>query len=467
MKYHLAIDIGASSGRHILGWLEDGKYRMEEVYRFPNGAVNRNGHLCWKLEDLYGHVLAGIQKCGELNKIPETIGIDTWALDYVLLNDAGTPIAPTYAYRDKRTDGMEAAVSDDIPDEILYAENGIQKMAINTIYQLKAHLLERPDDFSVAKAFLMIPDYLNYRLTGIMANEYTNATTTGLVDARSCDWNRKMIRTLGLPESIFLPIRLPGTLLGGLSEEVKRTVGFDSKVVLPATHDTGSAFLAVPSGESDTITLSSGTWSLMGTENSKPMTDESCRTENFTNEGGYEKRYRFLKNIMGLWIIQSIRHELNDSLSFPELEQAARSCSEFPSRIPANAPRFLSPASMISEIQSACRETKQQIPQSPGELMQCAYASLANCYKETADSLSAVTGKQYTAVHIVGGGSRDSYLNQLTANAVGLPVIAGPTEGTALGNLMVQFLYSKEFPDLFAARKAIRSSFELKEYFAK
>ncbi len=463
-RYYLAIDIGASSGRHILGSVENGRYVLEEIYRFSNGATMREGHLCWDYDAIFSQVVEGLSRCYALGKIPETIGIDTWGLDYVLLDKNGNRIGLPVAYRDERTSGMEKIVADMVTDDALYRRTGIQKMTINTIYQLAAQRHEHPEELEKAEFFLMVPDYLNYMLTGRMCSEYTNATTTALVGAESKKWDYELIQELGYPEKSFLPLSMPGTVIGSLKEEIAAQVGFQTKVILPATHDTGSAFLAVPAKDDNSVYISSGTWSLMGVENSAPITDESSRLHNFTNEGGYQYRYRYLKNIMGLWIIQSIRHETNDMFSFSQMEAMARAESEFPSIVPVNDARFLAPENMSEEICAACRESGQPTPKNMGQIVQCAYRSLAECYRDTIKELETVTEKKYTSINVVGGGSKDSYLNELTAHAAGLPLCAGPAEGTAIGNLIVQMIHDGTFADLAEARSAIRPSFEMKEF---
>ena len=325
----------------------------------------------------------------------------------------------------------------------------------------------------------MVPEYLNFVLTGKMANEYTNATTGNLVNARAKDWDWEVIDKLGLPRRIFGKLEMPGTALGGLTSAVQATVGFNAQVVLPATHDTGSAFLAVPARDDQAVYISSGTWSLLGVENAEPITTPEAKAANFTNEGGAWYRFRFLKNIMGLWMIQSIRRELNGvdyvegkektaswsladyekgkKYSFADLENAAKAASAFAGRVNANDTRFFSPESMIAEVLAAA-DVK---PATVGELMQCVYASLADCYAKMIRSLSGLTGKTYTSVNIVGGGSKDGYLNKLTAEATGLEVFAGPTEGTAIGNLIVQFIAAGELADLAAARACVGRSFDV------
>ena len=292
MNEHLAIDIGASSGRHVLGRVEGGRIALEEVYRFENSQVRRNGHDCWDPEALAQAVLKGLARCRERGRIPATVGIDTWGVDFVLLDAEGRPCSDMVAYRDARTEGADALVEAAVPRAELYARCGIQKMPFNTVYQLAALRREHPEQLARAARLLMVPDYLNYVLTGRMANEYTNATTTSLVNARTRDWDWEVIDRLGLPRRIFGKLEMPGASLGGLTEEVRRAVGFDAQVVLPATHDTGSAFLAVPARDDRAVYISSGTWSLLGVENAEPITTDASREANFTNEGGAWFRYR-------------------------------------------------------------------------------------------------------------------------------------------------------------------------------
>ena len=467
MTYHLAIDIGASSGRHILGWVEDGRMQLREVYRFENRLVEKNGHLCWEMDRLWANVLAGLKACKDAGYTPATVGIDTWAVDFVLLDAAGEILGDTVAYRDSRTDGVRQALESLLPFAGHYARTGIQYQPFNTAYQLAALKKEHPEQLAAAKTFLMVPDYLNYKLTGVAVNEYTNASTTALVGAVSRDWDDELIAKLGLPQAIFQPIRMPGTALGSLTPEVQAEVGFDCTVLLPATHDTGSAWLAVPARDDKAVYLSSGTWSLLGVENTAPITTPESAAANFTNEGGYGGTYRYLKNIMGRWMIQSVRRELGERTgtrpTFPELIAAARADSAYPGLVDADDDRFLAPKSMIEEVKAACAEAGYPAPATTGEVMQAIYNSLADDYRRAVSALQSLTGKAYESVNIVGGGSQDGYLNQMTANATGLPVYAGPTEGTALGNLMVQFLAAGEYADLQAARDAIKQSFAIQE----
>lgn len=469
MQYYLAIDIGASSGRHILGHVENGRMVLEEVYRFENRLIRQNAHLCWDIDGLFREVVAGLKACKAAGHVPVTLGIDTWAVDFVLLDEHKKRLGDAVAYRDDRTDGIRDVLE---ADGILsfsehYDRTGIQYQKFNTVYQLVAIKKEHPEYFEAARTFLMVPDYLNYLLTGVAANEYTNASTTALVGADSKSWDDELIARLGLPRGIFQPIRMPGEVLGGLLPAIREEVGFDCQVILPATHDTGSAFLAVPARDEQAVYLSSGTWSLLGVENDTPVTTTESRKDNFTNEGGYQYRFRYLKNIMGLWMIQSVRRELGEQTghtpTFPELITAAEEAHDFTGRVDTDEARFLAPESMIRAVQAACRESGQQVPETTGQVMQTIYNSLAADYKKVITELSGHTGKQYTSINIVGGGSQDMYLNRMTAGATGLTVFAGPTEGTALGNLIVQFIAGGEYPHLQAARDAIKISFDIKE----
>ena len=478
MRYYLAIDIGASSGRHILGHVEDGKLILEEVYRFDNKQVRKDGHDCWDMDNLWNGIVGGLKACKEMGKIPHTVGIDTWAVDYVLLDENDAIIGDAVAYRDSRTEGMKELVNTIIPADKLYARAGIQYQPFNTIYQLTALKQEHPEQLHKAKWMLMIPEYFNFKLTGVKCNEYTNASSTNLLNAAEKTWDMEVIAALGLPTGIFHELAMPGTVLGNLLPEIQAEVGYDTTVILPATHDTGSAFLAVPARDDNAVYLSSGTWSLLGVENEVPITTPESQAQNFTNEGGAWYRFRYLKNIMGLWMIQSIRRELNGvayvqgkesrtvaakQWSFPDLIAEAKKCEDFTSIVDVNRDCFLAPQSMIQAIKDECAATNQPVPETVGEIMQCVYTSLSLCYRDAIASLQKLTGKVYTSVNIVGGGCQDGYLNQRTAQATGLPVFAGPVEGTAIGNLIVQMIAGGDLSNLQAARDAIRASFEIKE----
>ncbi len=461
-KCYLAVDIGASSGRHILGWVDKGKIRIEEIYRFENKLVKRNGHLCWNLEHLFHEVVEGLKKCKELDRIPESVGIDTWGVDFVLLDKSGNVLGNTVAYRDGRTKGMDEEVYKVIPESELYGRNGIQKQIFNSIYQLMGIKKETPEALEQADRFLMVPEYLNYRLTGVAMNEYTNATTTQLVSAKTADWDFELLERLGLPTKIFGKLNMPKTLVGPLSEEMAERIGFQTNVVLPATHDTGSAVMAVPTNSDDSIYLSSGTWSLMGIERLIPDCTEKSRKHNFTNEGGYHHRYRYLKNIMGMWMMQNLRREFKHKYTFEELYELAHIGRYFTSTVDVNDEVFLAPDSMIKALQDYCEKTGQEKPETECELLYCVYKSLANCYAETVSEIEEVTGRSYDTIHVVGGGCQDRFLNRLLTETTGKEVYAGPVEATAIGNLMAQMLRDKLFEDLKEARQVVAKSFDVK-----
>ncbi len=465
-QYYLAVDIGASSGRHILGSVQDGRIVLEEVYRFPNGMKQKDGQLCWDVEELFSHIKAGLARCKELGKIPVSMGVDTWGVDFVLLDEEDRIVGNAVGYRDSRTRGMDEEVYKIISQEDLYRRTGIQKEIFNTIYQLMAVKQTHPEYFTRAKSLLMLPDYFHFLLTGVKKQEYTEATTGQLVNPYTKEWDLELIRMLGYPAEWFGPLSVPGTLAGGLRPEVQAEVGFDCQVVLPATHDTGSAVAAVPSNEADVLYISSGTWSLMGTERMEADCSLDSMKRNFTNEGGYGYRFRYLKNIMGLWMIQSVKKELaeaGEDYSFAQLCELA-SRESIPSLVSCNDDCFLAPESMIAAVQDFCRTTGQTVPETPGQIAAVIYNSLAKCYEETVDELEQVTGRHYHRIHIVGGGANADYLNRLTARYTKRTVYAGPTEATAIGNLAAQMIRAGEFGGLTEAREAVFRSFEVKEY---
>ena len=461
-KYYLAIDIGASGGRHILGYLEDGILRLEEVHRFPNGMIQKDGQLHWDVEAIFGEIINGLKKCAALGKIPVGVGIDTWGVDFVLLDKACALVGPTIAYRDSRTDGMDNELSKLISEQELYSRAGIQKMLFNTIYQLMAIKTKTPSVLDNAAHLLMMPDYLHYRLCGVMRNEYTIATTGALINAKTKAWDNEIISRCGFKREIFGEIVPAGTILGGLTDDVKQSVGFDCTVIMPPSHDTASAFLAVPAKSERSVYISSGTWSLMGTPISEPITTEASRAANFTNEGGYEYRYRYLKNIAGLWLLQSVHKELGHEVGYSELVAMARASNCY-AIFDVNDERFGAPDSMVSVIRDACREDGQTPPESLGDFARSIFRSLAVSYAQTLGNLQALTNTTFDCVNIIGGGSQNEYLNELTAAACNLPVYAGPTEGTAIGNIAAQMIAGADLRDVTTAREVIRRSFDIRE----
>lgn len=462
-KYYLAVDIGASSGRHMLAHKEDGKIILEEIYRFPNGMEEKQGEKVWDADRLFAEIKTGMKKCKELSKIPVSMGIDTWAVDFVLLDKEDNRIGNAVAYRDDRTKEMDKKVYESIPEKDLYERTGIQKQMFNTVYQLMALKEKKPEELQRADKMLMIPDYFNFLLTGKAAAEYTNATTTQLVNPETKDWDMELIDRLGYPACIFQKIQMPGTELGCLKEEIAEEIGYSCKVVLPATHDTGSAVMAVPAEGDDVLYISSGTWSLMGTELLKADCSEESRSHNLTNEGGYDYRFRYLKNIMGLWMIQSVKKEIGQDLSFGEICDMASKC-EITSLVNCNDDRFLAPANMTEEVKAACRESGQQVPEGIAQTAAVIYNSLAKCYADTKKEIETMTGKCCDCIHIVGGGANADYLNRLTADAAGVTVYAGPTEATAIGNISAQMIAGGELASLKDARERIFASFPIRKY---
>ena len=453
MTYYLAIDIGASSGRHILGHIEDGRLVLEEIYRFENSIKELDGKLTWDIESLSREVLRGIARCHELGREPKTVAIDTWGVDYVLLDKNGTPILPVMCYRDKRgEEGVAAAAKLIDPDE-LYSITGIQKQSFNTVYQLLCD--KETGKLDSAEHLLMIPDYLSYLLTGKIKNEYTNATTTGLVNAEEREWDYKLLERLGLPVSVFSPLSLPCECVGEFSPETVAQVGFSATVLLAPTHDTASAVAGTPLDEGG-VYISSGTWSLIGTESKEPALSREAYSANLTNEGGIEYRFRLLKNIMGMWLFQSIRREIGKTLSYDEMMRLAME-SDYTKRIDPKDNAFLHPESMLGAIREYLGEP--ELPLS--DVLSSVYHSLAYSYREAILELEAILGRELSNICIVGGGSRDTYLNRLTAEYTGKEVLFGITEATATGNLISQ-LMSDTGIDLEAARKIIKNSFDIR-----
>lgn len=457
MKYYLSIDIGASSGRHILSSVQNGKLVLEEVYRFENGMTQKDGHLVWEYEKLFSNIIAGLKECKKLGKIPVSVGIDTWGVDYALIDADGKVIGDVYAYRDGRTEEPIKKVHEIIPFETLYKRTGSQFQIYNTIYQLYTDKLSGKLD--KAERFLMMPDFFNYLLTGVMKNEFTNASTTGLMSAKTRDWDMETVKELGLPEKLFKELSDPATLVGNLKPEIAKEIGYDLKVVLPATHDTASAVMAVPE-IGQPLYISSGTWSLLGIESPVAISTEEALKENFTNEGGYERSTRFLKNIMGLWMIQCVRREYNKKYSWGDFVTLSKEVKDFDSIVDVNDNSFLAPASMIEAIKDYCRKTGQKVPETPGEIALCVYDSLAVCYKRAVETVERVTGYKFDTIHIVGGGCQNAYLNELTAKRTGRRVVAGPVEATAIGNALSQLLYDGAVKNINEAKELVKVSFD-------
>jgi rhamnulokinase len=419
MKYYLAIDIGASSGRHIVGWMDGGDLKTEEVYRFPNGVTESEGHLTWDIDALVSHVKEGIDKArGKFGEI-ESLSVDTWGVDYVLMRGE-QEVYPCYAYRDGRTEAVIPKVHERFPFTRLYRHTGIQFQPFNTVYQLYADKLG--GRLEGVTDFLMIPEYLMYKLCGARSHEYTNATTGGMVNAVTGEYDQEIIQALGLPEQLFHKLQQPGTVIG----EYKGI-----KVVLCATHDTGSAVEGIHMTE-DAPYISSGTWSLLGVKTEKPVTNEASELANWSNEGGVGYN-RYQKNIMGMWLVNRLRSELCPDKPFGEIVAEAEA-SRFEQTVDANAQAFLAPESM----KDAFDKELSLKPQTVGDYFRCAYRSLALCYMNAVQELQHNTGKKYDRIYIVGGGAKNALLNRLTEEVSGKKVIALPIEATAIGNLKIQ-----------------------------
>ncbi|WP_297128927.1 rhamnulokinase family protein [uncultured Eubacterium sp.] len=452
MTYYLAIDIGASSGRHILSHIENERLVLEEIYRFDNNLSQSKDGLIWDIESLFSEVLNGIKKCKEIGKIPKSIAIDTWGVDYVLLDENKKEIKPCYCYRDSRTNAVVDEVENLVSPARLYAKTGIQKQNFNTIYQLYAD--KKNGRLQNAKYFLMMPEYLSFKLTGVCKNEYTNATTTGLVNAKTKTWDSQIIHALGLTEDFFKPLFLPSSLVGDLSADIQKAVGFNCAVLFAPSHDTASAVCACPMADND-LYISSGTWSLIGTEITEPILSDNARQLNFTNEGGIDYRFRFLKNYMGMWLFQNIRRNLDKSMTYDEMMELAKNCGEY-KYFDVNDSTLVSPKNMIDAIGKLIGSDDL------GLILNSAYHSLAKSYSEAVTEIEAVTGKRFNAIHIVGGGCQDKYLNALTRDYTGKSVTAGPIEATATGNIVSQIMRDKKI-SLAAARDLIKNSFYIKE----
>ncbi|MBQ8323501.1 MAG: rhamnulokinase [Clostridia bacterium] len=457
MRYYLAIDIGASSGRHIVAHLENGKMITEEIYRFQNGPENKvaydgEKHLTWDPDRLFAEILNGLKKAKEVGKIPYSVGIDTWGVDYALIGEDGKAIGGVYCYRDARTDKTIPQVHGILPFEELYAKTGIQFASFNTVYQLLHD--KQTGRMEKAKALLMLPDYFHYRLTGVKKQEYTNATTTGMVNAKTHTWDEEILEKLGYKKELFGELSQPGTEVGEFTDEVASFVGYKAKVVLPATHDTASAVLAAPLS-AQTPYISSGTWSLLGVEQNFAHTSEAAREAGYSNEGSVKNTFRLQINIMGLWMIQQVRHELGDKYSFAELADMARA-NPVDDEINVNEQKYMAPESMIDAINEAVGRRL-----SVGEMAYVIYNNLAKYYDLSLKALEGVTGEKYETLNIIGGGSKNMLLNELTAKYTGKQIITGPAEGTAIGNLMMQMVGSGEIENVKAGREIIKNSFDI------
>lgn len=464
MPGYVSVDLGAESGRLVRGIIEGGRLHMEEVARFPNGMIRIHGHLYWNLVGMFADIkcaMCGLAKAGQ----PDSLGVDTWGVDFVLLGGDGAPTGLPVAYRDARTDGMMEKFFERVPRERIYQKTGIQFLQLNSLYQLFAMAEQKSPQLAIAEDLLFVPDYFNYMFTGEKCSEFTIATTSQFFNVHENKWDAEIIGATGASPSLLQRIVAPGTSLGGLTSEMRGETGLEKiQVIAPASHDTGSAVAAVPAQGSDWAYISSGTWSLMGIEIKDPIVSDEAQKFNFTNEGGVNNTYRFLKNIMGLWPVQRLRADFNCKYDYAELAKLASESDAFACLINVDDGRFVNPASMADAITDFLRETGQPAPQSPGAFVRCALESLALHYRVVLEELRQVQSSPINRIHVLGGGSRNTLLCQMTADATGLPVLAGPTEATAIGNMIVQAQALGHIGSLAEARAMVRKSFDIKEY---
>ena len=468
---YLAIDLGAESGRTIVGVLDGKHLSLTETHRFANGPVRVNDGLHWNVLRLWSDIKEGIGRTSaKIDKTLDSIGLDTWAIDFALLDGRGSLLGNPFHYRDARTDGMLEEAFRRMARADIFANSGIQFMQINTLYQLLAMAVQKSPLFDFAKTFATIPDLFNYWLTGELTNEFTNATTTQCFDPRKRDWAAAVLDAMEIPTHLFRPVTDSGTQIGtllpGLAEEIG--VG-EIPVILPACHDTGSAVVAVPAsaGNRDFAWLSSGTWSILGAEASEPCLTEKALAYNFTNEGGVFGTWRLSKNIMGLWLVQECRREWirqGQEISFDSLTDLAAESEAFLAVIDPDAAAFLPPGDMPSRIQEFCTNTSQRVPQTKGQILRIALESIALKYRLVLERLEELTGKHLDPIHMIGGGTKNRLLNQFTADSTGRTVITGPVEATAIGNILMQAIGLKHLGSLTEAREVVRISFEPEIY---
>lgn len=457
-KHIIAVDLGASSGRVILGVFQNQRLQLQEYHRFGNFLIEEQGHSCWDIDYLEGEIKTGINKVLQAGIAPDAIAIDTWGVDFVLTDDNGQRVGPCIAYRDKRTDGVMERFFNDIAKDAIYQKTGIQFLPFNTLYQLKALTEESPSWLGSVQRLQFIPDYLSYCLTGVEHCEYSNASTSQLINCHTKQWDHSLVAATGIPEQWLLAPQMPHCITGQYQID-----DLSIPVISVASHDTASAVLAVPFTEKNAAYLSSGTWSLMGIERFQPITDPLASEMEFTNEGGAEGRFRILKNIMGLWLLQRVQAELED-YDFQELEVLASKAPAFISLINPDEQAFLNPTSMIEAIQIFCVTTGQVVPKTPGAITRCVLESLAMQYRKVYLDLNKLNGQPLEAIHIVGGGSKNRLLNQLCADACQSQVWTGPTEASAIGNLLGQLITLGVIADVDAARQVVSQSFPIQHY---
>jgi len=462
MKYYAMIDIGASSGRILLAKINNKKMTLQEVHRFKNGFSQVDGFDRWQMDAIYEEILVGLSKLRSLGVTNCYLGIDTWAVDYCLIGEDGELLHLPISYRDGRTKNAIEKLTDRIDKKTIYSKTGIQFLSFNTLYQLYEEnrgLLEK------TQKILMIPDYLAYKLTGQMVGEVTNVSTSQMLNLETGDFDEDLLKILDIPRDKFPELVSPGTKIGQVKAELVTAYDLPAiEVIAVATHDTASAIIGVPAIEGKWAYLSSGTWSLIGVEKGHPLNNEDAYQANFTNEWGAYGTYRFLKNITGMWFVQEIARNLDYEYSYEQLAQMAYAVEPFLQYVDLNDARFINPENMIDEIKAYCQERSEIVPETVGELVMCVYANLALAYAHELKQIEQLTDEEIDVLHIVGGGANVKLLNQLTADVIGKTVLAGPTEGTAIGNLLVQMVATEEFEDVGEARKWLRSQIVVDEY---
>lgn len=463
---YIAVDLGAESGRVIKGTLAGGRLTLDEIARFPTGMVPIHGHCYWNFIRLYEEMLKAFKTCSQSTIPIESIGVDTWGVDFVLLAEDETLMGQPVAYRDRRTDGMMEKMFEAMGAATIYDKTGIQFMKINTLYHLKALSEQKSAALKNAKYFLMVPDYFHYLFTGKVTNEYTEASTSQCLNVRTRQWDGDILKAAGIDPSLMQNVIDPGTVIGPITKELQDLTGLGPvPVVAPGTHDTASAVASVPAEDGGRWAyLSSGTWSLMGIETQEPVTGDKAYRYNFTNEGGVSGTIRFLKNIFGLWLVQRCRADFGDDMDYATLTRLAAEATPFESLIDPDREVFLNPPSMTKAIAGFCKETGQPVPESRGAFIRCCLESLALQYRMVLGQIEEIHDTKIDRLHIVGGGTQNAMLNQLTADALGIPVLTGPVEATVIGNLLMQAIGLGHVKDLRQARAIVRDSFEMNTY---
>ncbi|MGC3992445.1 MAG: rhamnulokinase family protein [Chthoniobacteraceae bacterium] len=468
-QLYIACDLGAESGRVMLGTLSNGKLTLEEIHRFPNGPTRVLGTLRWNLLRIFDELKTGLRKLAARGIKAESLSVDSWGVDYAYLGKTQPMLGLPFNYRDERTDRTYQPTLDRATPELIFEETGIQFMSINTIYQLVSDLETQPELLQIAERFLHVGDYFNYLFSGVAKVDASNASTSQIYNPRTKTWSKALIEKLGLPAHIFPEVVPAGTTLGSLLPAVAAETGLpvETKVVATCSHDTGAAVAAVPASGDDWAYLSSGTWSLIGVELPGPLINEAAAKANFTNEVGYNDTSRFLKNIAGLWLLQECRRtwlKEGRDYSYAELNQLAQEAEPLRSLVNPNHAPFAKPDDMPAKIRAYCEATGQPAPETPGQFVRCILESLALLYSQYIGELESITGRTIRKLHIVGGGSQSKMLNQFTADAIGLPVLAGPVEATAIGNILVQALGLGQLDSLEAARKIVHDSFAVETF---